>query len=141
MRADKRGIQRLRRLARVRQIASREAAAECARAEGALAQLDALTARTRALVGDYAAPDDAANGFDVRQSALFAAGLCRIVSISAADGANARDQADKAMAELASAERRRTAAEDRADQARKALGRSGHALPGGRRRVIGTDVE
>lgn len=131
----------MQRLARVRQIESQAVMAQSARAEGTLAQVLALAERTCVLAGDYAVRADAADGQGLRQSVLFAAGLCRIMSVNAADSARARDRADRAMAELAVAERSCTAARDRAEQAHKALARSADFVPTGARRPTGTDVE
>ena len=111
--ADDRRLARLRRLERVRAIAKRQLAAETAQAEQALSQLRQLTDRTRGLAAEYAAREDAFDGYDLAQTGRFAAGLCEIVNSAGIEANTAQRRADRKLEELATAERRRAAVEDR----------------------------
>jgi hypothetical protein len=141
MTADERRLARLRRLERVRSIAKRQLAAETAEAEAALSQLRALTDRTKGLAEEYAARNDAFDGFILQQTGRFAAGLCQVAR-SAGLGANAaQERADKKLAELATAEQRRAAVEERITFAEALLSKRGAAKPVEARRKIGTELE
>ena len=109
MTADERRLARLRRLERVRAAAKRQVAAETAQAEGVLAQLRALTERTRQLAADYVGRDDVPDGYMLTQSTRFAAGLCQIIHSTGREASTAQARADRKMAELAAAERSRAA--------------------------------
>ena len=118
---------RLRRLERLRAVAKQAAAAEAAEAESTLAQLQALSERTRRLAADYAARSEAHDGAALRQSGQFAGALQAIAAGTASDAGHARELADAKLAVLAEAERRRSAVEDRIgtklrDIARRAVG-------------------
>ena len=123
MAADKRRIERLRRLERLRAITKQQAAGESAQAERVLAQLHELTERTRGLTEEYASRGDAANGYMLAQSSRFAAGLCKILNSTNQDAGTAQVIADRKRADLASAERRRAAVEDRLNIEERALSR------------------
>jgi len=141
MTSDQRRLNRLRRLERVRAIAKQQLAAETAQAESALSQLRALTDRTRGLVGDYAARHDALDGYDLRQTGRFAAGLCKIVTSAGFEASTAQDRADRKMAELAVAERRRSAVEQRLTVEEKQIAKKGEIRSGAARKKIGTELE
>lgn len=120
---DKRRIDRLRRLERLRAIAKQQAAGESAQAERVLAQLNELTARTRGLAEEYAARGDAIDGYMLTQSSRFAAGLCKIMHSTNQEAGTAQAHADRKKADLVSAERRRAAVEDRLTIEERALSR------------------
>lgn len=141
MKAEKHRIERLRRLERLRAIAKQQAAAESAQAEGVLAQLRMLTERTRGLAQEYAARGDAMDGFELIQSARFAAGLCKIVNSTEAEVESAQHHADGKAAALVSAERRRAAVEQRVETERRAIAKRGEIAASGARRKFGTDLE
>ena len=141
MTADERRLNRLRRLERVRAIAKRQLAAETAVAESALAQLRMLTERTRGLAGDYAAREDALDGYDLRQTGRFAAGLCNIAHSAGLETSTAQHRADTKLAELAAAERRRAAVEQRLDFEQRLIAKKAEIRPAGARRKIGTELE
>lgn len=120
MKAERAKLQRLQRLEKVRAIAKQTAITEAARAETTYAQLSALAARTGDLAADYAARTDAADGAALAGLRRFASGLQGIRATTQADAARAQAIADRRQIELASAERRRAAVEERAqDQARQ----------------------
>lgn len=136
MKAEEQRIRRLRRLERVRAIAKRTLAAETAQAEGTLSQLQALSERTRQLAEDYGGRDDAGDGYSLRQSAGFVSGLYQIAASTGADVSTARQHADRKLAELAMAERRRAAVEERARiEERALLKRAQEPVSGGRKKV------
>lgn len=116
MTGEHRRLVRLRRLERLRDIAKRTAAAEAAMAEGALAQLESLAQRTRAMAGSYAVRRQASDGAALRQLLSFTQGLNGISQSTASDAVRARAAADAKLAELAQAERRRAATGSRADE-------------------------
>lgn len=139
--ADQRRLTRLRRLERVRAIAKRQLAGETAQAEDALAQLRTLTARTRDLAAEYATRSDAFDGFDLAQTGRFAAGLCHIVNSAGIEASAAQRLADRKLIELAAAERRRAAVEDRLNATERLLGKRPAQASAAPRRKIGTDLE
>jgi hypothetical protein len=141
MTPDERRLNRLRRLERVRAIAKRQLAADSALAESALAQLNALTERTLSLAGEYAARNDAFDGYDLRQTGRFAAGLCQIAHSAGLDASTAQERADIKLAELAAAERRRAAVEQRLETEQRQLAKKGEIRVIGARRKIGTELE
>jgi hypothetical protein len=118
--ADPKRLVRLQRLEKVRAIAKQAAVTAAAEAEGTLAQLEALAVRTGRMADDYAARSDAADGMSLRQIGSFADGLRGISKSTFADADRARTIADARQIELAMAERRRAAVEERA--AREASG-------------------
>jgi hypothetical protein len=134
-------LTRLRRLERVRAIAKRQLAGETAQAEDALAQLRTLASRTRDLAAEYATRSDAFDGFDLAQTGRFAAGLCNIVNSAGIEANAAQRLADRKLVELAAAERRRAAVEDRLHAAERLLGKRPAQASAASRRKIGTDLE
>ncbi|MDE2405390.1 MAG: hypothetical protein KGM17_12050 [Sphingomonadales bacterium] len=141
MREELKKLARLQRLERVRAIAKQTAAAEAAHAESTLAQLQALAARTGNLAADYAARSDARDGGDLVRLAKFSGGLQGVRSRTLADAARAQQVADMRQAELAQAERRRAAVEDRAVAHARELAGKAQAPVLGARKAIGTDLE
>lgn len=139
--ADHRRLARLRRLERVRAIAKQQLAGQAARAEDARAQLHALAARTRDLAAEYAVPSGALDGFDFAQTGRFAAGLCRIVNSAGSEAQAAEQLADRKLIELAAAERRRAAVEDRLQAAERALEKRPRQASLAPRKKFGTILE
>lgn len=140
MTADCTRLARLRRLEKVRAMAKDQAARDAAEAEGTLAQLDALVARTRAMAADYvqARPVD---GLALRHIGKFVSGLEGIAHATTGNAEQARALADRKQAELAQAERRRAVVEDRLDAARRHLAQRGELPALGGRSPLGTALE
>lgn len=132
--ADLRRVARLRRLEKVRDVAKQTAAAEAARAEGTLASLEALAARTGRMLADYRVDGALADAGSLRQVTAFRAGLGRVADATGDDAARARSVADARLADLASAERQRQAAQDRAAAAQAAYAAKRREVPLGARR-------
>ncbi|WDF73259.1 hypothetical protein [Novosphingobium sp. KACC 22771] len=132
MKAERDKLKRLQRLERVRAIAKQTLATEAARAEGTYTQMMQLAERTGQLAADYAARTDIADGAALREMNRFAAGLQGIRAATQADANRAQAIADKRQQELAMAERRRAAVEDRATaQARQIAARQSYAAMAG----------
>lgn len=132
MKAERDKLKRLQRLERVRAIAKQTVAGEAARAEGTYTQLMQLAQRTGQLAADYAARTDITDGAALRDMNRFAAGLQGIRAATQADATRAQAIADKRQQELAMAERRRAAVEDRATaQARQMAARQSYAALAG----------
>lgn len=140
MTAEEQRLKRLRRLQKVRAIAKQTLVAETAQAEGTLAQLTALTDRTRKLAEDYATRSDAIDGQALRQNARFVSGLYRIAASAGLDANNARVHADRKLAELAAAERRRAAVEQRADNEERAIAKKAESPASAARKRIWHDT-
>lgn len=138
---DRKRLARLQRLEQVRAIARQAAAVEAAEAEGTLAQLLALADRTGQLAADYANRHNIADGGALRQLAGFRAGLDGISTGTRADADRARVQADLKLRQLAEAERRRQAVEDRATAEKRALSGQQQVQPLTGRRALGTGLE
>lgn len=141
MDTDKTQLRRLQRIERLRALAKQDAARASAQAEGTLAQLVRLSARTGALRDEYGARTDLRDGMALVQHQAFIAGLSAIHHLTSADAAQARSTADRLQQELALAERRRAAVEQRMDQASKALAQRYATVPTGSRRATGTLFE
>lgn len=135
MKADPKRLARLQRLEKIRAMAKQTAATAAAEAEGTLAQLEALAARTGRMADDYAGRSDAADGHDLRQLGRFADGLRGISASTLADAARARSIADTRQIELAMAERRRAAVEERAQREASQLAAQGRTPVLGSRRT------
>ena len=138
---EHRRLARLQRLEKVRDLAKQAAAREAAEAESTLAQLSALAARTGQLVADYAARIDVRDGGQLRQLAAFRSGLTGVSQATTGDALRARGLADAKLAELAAAERRRQAAEDRAKVQADAIVRAAIKPVLSARRASGTGLE
>lgn len=141
MKAEARRLNRLKRLEKVRAIAKQAAAQEAAQAEGTLAQLRALADRTRAMADDYRSRSAPHDGQDLRQLGLFVAGLTGISATTMRDAAQAQTLADRKQEELALAERRRAAVEERARAGQRALDQRLISPALGARRAVGTVLE
>lgn len=141
MRPEVRKIARLRRLEKVRALAKQQAALDAAEAEGRLAHLTALAARTRAMAEGYRDLASLADGQALRQRIQFIHGLTGITAATSRDAASAQALADLRQQDLALAERRRAAVEDRANASQRAyLQRQLHPSAAARRQ-IGTGLE
>lgn len=134
-------LRRLLRLEKVRAMAKQAAAAEAATAESTLAQLDALVARTATMTGSYRVTAALPDGMALRQLSSFVGGLTGVMAVTRGDAERARQIADRKQQDLAYAERRRSAVEDRAAAARQALAHQRRVPALGSRRAIGTDLE
>ena len=141
MTADPRRLARLRRLERVRAIARQAAATAAAEAEGTLAQFEALAARTGRLAACYDVCSNVSDGLALRQLASFGEGLRGINSSTLGDAARARGIADERQGELALAERRRAAVEERAFRTARDIAARGQEPALGARRAIGTILD
>lgn len=141
MRAEAARVRRLVRLEKVRAHARQSAALEAAQAEGALARLSALATRTQAMVDDYNGRSSHSDGLELRQIGQFVAGLAEISATTRGDADHARAAADRKQQELAEAERRRAAVEERARSGAQALARRLRAPVLGSRRPVGTTLE
>lgn len=141
MKAERARLARLQRLERVRAIAKQVAAAEAAQAESTLSQLEALAERTRLLAADYAGRREARDAAALMQFSKFAGQLQSISASTAQDAGRARQVADGKMAELAAAERRRAAVEERADEQARVIAKGGEAVALSARKGIGTPLE
>lgn len=141
MKAELARLKRLQRLEKVRAIAKQTAAAEAARAEDTLMQLTALAERSQRLAADYARRSDPTDAAALQQLTRFAGGLQKIAGNTAGDANTARVHADRKLADLAAAELRRAAVEERAlRQAREIANKE--KLPAlGARRGFGTGLE
>jgi paraquat-inducible protein B len=141
MRAEQRKLARLRRLEKIRALAKQQAAQHAAEAEGTLAHLSALAARTRAMAEGYRDLSWIGDGQALRQQAQFTLGLAGITQATSRDAASAQATADHRQQDLATAERRRAAVEDRAVASERALAqRQSHGASAARRQ-IGTGLE
>lgn len=141
MQAERKRLARLTRLERVRAIAKQAAATAAAEAEGTLSQLERLAARTGQMVTDYGTRADAADGLALRQLSRFVDGLQGIATSTEADARRARTIADGKQAELAAAERRRAAVEDRIGQQARSIAAKAQPPVLGTRRGFGTGLE
>jgi hypothetical protein len=141
VKAERTRLKRLQRLEKVRDIAKQAAVAEAARAESTLAQLNALAERTQRLAASYAQRSDATDAAALRQLTRFAVGLQKIAGNTVGDANIARANADKKLAELASAEMSRAAVEDRALRQMRLIAKKGETPVLGSRRGFGTGLE
>jgi hypothetical protein len=141
MRAEAARVRRLQRLERVRAQARQVAAREAAEAEGTLAQLMALASRTATMIDDYRGRTVLTDGYELRQQGQFLAGISGISWAALGDAAQARATADRKQQELALAERRRAAAQDRAKLEALMLDRQRQSPALGSRRAVGTVLE
>lgn len=119
-----RRLARLTRLERLRAIAHRQAMVAAGQAEGTLAQLQNLAARTDDLARTYAARTDADDGAALAHQGAFRAGLERIARSTAGEIDTARRIADTRAAEAAAAQRRRDAVSERVATQARAIARA-----------------
>lgn len=122
--AQHRRLARLTRLERLRAISHRQAMVAAGEAEGTLAQLQQLAARTGELAQGYAARTDAADGAALAHLGAFRAGLEQIARSTAGEIDTARRIADARAAEVAAAERRRSTVAERITKEARALARA-----------------
>lgn len=141
MKAERERLQRLKRLERVRAIAKQTAAQEAAAAESTLAQLDALAERTRQLAAGYAGRNEARDGASLQHMGRFTDGLYKIYTNTANDAARARQVADGKMAQLATAERRRSIVEQHAQKKARTIATRSETPSLGARKGFGTDLD
>ena len=144
MKAERARLARLKRLERIREITRQTALAEAGRAEGTLAQLKALGARTTELAAEYTVRRDADDAAGLQQLRRFVSGLGRIVISTSQDTARARQIADDRAAEAALAEQRRAAVEDRVSAQAQRIARkelSGNDSAARRPGKLGTGLE
>ncbi|WP_226632935.1 hypothetical protein [Novosphingobium profundi] len=134
-------LARLRRLEKVRDIARQTAAAEAAQAEGTLAQLQALTERTRRLAEDYATRRTATDGAALHQIGRFVSGLQTLSRTTQGDAERAHAIADAKQKHLAEAERRRAAIEERAALQERMIAKQAATPVLSARRAAGTELE
>lgn len=134
-------LERLRRLEKVRAIARQSAALEAAQAESTLKQLHALSDRTRSLAESYGARRGARDGAALGQLGRFVTGLQAIAQSTAGDALRARSIADAKQQQLAEAERRRAASQERAELQERMIAKDAQPLVLGARRASGTDLE
>lgn len=140
--AQRQRLARLRRLERMRAIHHREAMVAAGMAESTLAQLQQLAQRTEALAGAYAARTDAVDGAALAQIGAFRTGLGQITRTTSGEIDTARRIADARAADVAAAERRRSAVADRIAAEARALAvrQAGEATPLGAARAASDDA-
>lgn len=141
MQAERARIRRLQRLEKVRALAKRQATADSASAEEHLAQLQRLAAKTQAMLAEYRGRTSLTDGLELRQLAQFVTGLNGISAVTHGDAEQARQLADQKQQELAQAERRRAAVEDRIRTGKTALAQRLVQPVLGSRRAVGTGLE
>lgn len=141
MRTERNRLRRLQRLAQVHAIARETAAREACEAESTLAQLATLAERTRRMSQDYAARPGLSAGHELHRLNGFTAGLDAIRVSTQAEAERARQLADARQHDLAIAERRRAAVQDRADQAARAIAGQRVEPALDPRRAVGTACE
>ncbi len=141
MNKDRAQLKRLQRLARVREIAKREAVAQAAEAESTLAQLNRLSDHVGRLAGQYTAAPGGSDGHSLRQQHLFITELSGLGARTTEDAARARDAADARQADLAGAERRYSVVSDHSARIQRALSGTGSDPALCARRGFGTDRE
>jgi hypothetical protein len=93
------------------------------------------------MVDDYRGRTAICDGWALRQLAQFVSGLTGISAATLGDAAQARIVADRKQQDLALAERRRAAVEDRVEAGIRALASRTSDQPSGSRRAVGTGLE
>ena len=141
MRPEQMRLRRLQRLERVRAIAKHDALRAAASAEGSFSQLLGLVRRTAAMAEDYRARTGMSDALALAQHLAFVSGLTGIHTATSGDAEQAQALADRRQVELAMAERRRAAVEERAAAGTRALAQRHAANPLGARRAVGTGLE
>ncbi|MCT2398173.1 hypothetical protein [Novosphingobium mangrovi (ex Huang et al. 2023)] len=141
MKEERKRLARLRRLEKIRAIAKQTAAAEAARAEGTLTQLRALSERTRRMASDYGNRREVHDGAALRQLGRFVVGLQAISRTTDGDALRAQSIADAKQRELAEAERRRAAIEERAELQARLIAKASEHPALGSRKGSGTDLD
>lgn len=141
MKDDQKRLARLRRLEKIRAIAKQTAAVESALAESTLTQLRALSDRTRRMANDYASRREMTDGASLHQVGHFVSGLQALTKTTDGDALRARSIADAKQRQLAEAERRRAAIEERALLQERMIAKTGQNPALGSRKGSGTDLE
>jgi hypothetical protein len=141
MRPEHMRLRRLQRLERVRAIAKHDALRAAASAEGSLSQLLGLARRTAVMAEDYRARTGMSDALALAQHLAFLGGLTGIHTATSGDAEQAQALADRRQEELAMAERRRAAVEDRARDEERQLAQRRLPSPLGARRAVGTGLE
>ncbi len=141
MRPEQARLRRLKRLERVRAIARQDAARAAASAESSLTQLLGLARRTEAMTHDYCGRTGMTDALALAQHHAFLTGLTGIHAATSGDAAQARARADRMQGELALAERRRAAVEDRARAEQRQLTQRRLPQALGARRAVGTGLD
>lgn len=141
MTLEKKRLVRLQRLETIRAIAKQTAASEAAQAENTLAQLRALSERTRHLATEYASRREATDGFALIHNGRFAGGLQALSRTTDGDALRAQSIADAKQQLLVAAERRRAAVEDRVVVQRQRIAKAAEQPILGRRKGSGTGLE
>ncbi|MBS7671334.1 hypothetical protein [Croceicoccus gelatinilyticus] len=121
MKADKRKLERLKRIERVRSISKHVAATQAAAAEGTLGQLLSLRDRTRTIAGSYDPQGLCVQGGDLRVLGSFLGGMHRLTQQTEDDIVTARSVADARQADLVSAEKRQSVVTDKIDEVVRGL--------------------
>ncbi|SFF76135.1 hypothetical protein SAMN05518801_101316 [Novosphingobium sp. CF614] len=141
MKEERKRLARLHRLEKIRDIAKQTAAAEAARAESTLSQLRTLSDRTRRLASDYANRREAADGAALHQLGSFVSGLQALSRTTDGDALRAQSIADAKQQQLAEAERRRAAIEERAALQARLIAKAAHQPILSGRKTSGTGLE
>ncbi|MGD9664650.1 MAG: hypothetical protein AB7U34_05545 [Novosphingobium sp.] len=141
MKAAKAKLRRLQRLERIRAIAKQSAALEAAQAEDTLARLLHLSAHTDRLATGYRIKPGPMDGASLQRTSTFASALLDMSTTTTRDADQAKVHADTKQADLARAERRRAAVDDRARLAEQALEKHGQSHFPSERRRTGTGLE
>jgi hypothetical protein len=143
MASDAHRLSRLRRIERIRAVTKEMKLAEAAQAESTLQQLQTLASRTRAMADGYSQRSDPEDALQLTSLLIFSHSLQSMSEKVSADIVTARAFADRLGQDAYAAERRRAAAQDRADQHQAAMARAAVAkqLDTTRRRGFGTKFE
>ena len=139
--ADRARLVRLRRLEKIRDIAKQTAMAEAAAAESTLGQLRALSERTRLLAADYGNRRGVVDGAALHQLGRFVGGLSALSRTTQGDAKRAEAIADAKLQQLAEAERRRAAIEERAQLQARMIAKAAQMPVLSARKGNGTDRE
>ena len=141
MKEERKRLGRLRRLEKIRAIAKQTAAAEAAQAESTLTQLRSLSERTRQMAADYASRREASDGAALHQLGRFVVGLQALSRTTDGDALRAQSIADAKQRQLAEAERRRAAIEERAELQSRLIAKASQQPALGSRKGTGTDLD
>ncbi|MCJ2178259.1 hypothetical protein [Novosphingobium album (ex Hu et al. 2023)] len=141
MKEEKQRLARLKRLEKIRAIAKQTAAAEAAQAESTFTQLRALSERTRRMASDYASRREAVDGAALHQLGRFVVGLQALSRTTDGDALRAQSIADAKQRELAEAERRRAAIEERAELQARLIAKASEQPVLTSRKGSGTDLD
>jgi hypothetical protein len=138
---ERKRLDRLRRLEKIRDIAKQTAALESAQAESTLTQLRALSDRTRQMATDYASRREMNDGASLHQVGRFVSGLQALTRTTEGDTLRAQSIADAKQRQLAEAERSRAAIEERAVLQERMIAKAAHSPALSGRKGSGTDLD